>query len=123
MILLIDNDVAASASLERMLRYTGHDTMSVHDGMEALNLLTASRPHLILLDLNLQGPITGDVLLKSIRQDPEFASMPIWIYSEEFRQESIARALAAGAQNYIVKGTIGHMSIIQRIDNLLKPKI
>ena len=120
MILLIDNDVAATSRLERMLRYTGHDAMSVQDGMEALNLLNVRRPQLILLDLNLQGLVSGLLVLESIRKDSDFANVPIWIYTEEFSQEVIARAMRAGAQEYIVKGTIGYTSIITRIDALLK---
>jgi DNA-binding response OmpR family regulator len=103
-----------------MLRYTGHDAMSVQDGMEALNLLNVRRPQLILLDLNLGGVVGGFLVLESIRRDPEFSNVPIWVYSEEFSQEVIARALRAGAQEYIVKGTIGYTSLITRIDALMK---
>jgi DNA-binding response OmpR family regulator len=119
-ILLIDNDLAATSRLERMLRYTGHDAMSVQDGMEALNLLSARRPQLILLDLNLPGAVSGMLVLQSIRKDPDFASVPIWIYSEEFSQDVVVRALRSGAQEYVIKGTIGYMSLVSRIDALLK---
>ncbi len=122
MILIIDSDVSASTSLERMLRYTGHDAMSVHDGMEALNLLTARRPQLIILDLMLSGPTSGLLILQSIRSDPEFAQMPIWILSEDFSPEAISLAKRSGAQEYIVKGTIGYMSIVARIEALLKSR-
>ena len=71
---------------------TGH-----HDALP--QLLDAERPVLVLLDLILPG-IDGIELMARV---PGLADLPVVFISGYGRDETIARALEAGAEDYIVK--------------------
>ncbi len=66
---------------------------------EAAHLVRTERPHLVLLDLMLPGR-DG---MEFMRETPKLADMPVIFISGYGREETIVRALEAGAADYIVK--------------------
>jgi DNA-binding response OmpR family regulator len=121
MILIVDISKEMGASLERVLRYRGFESLAVQDGMEALALMNIRKPELIMMELSIGG-IEGIALLQAIRKDATFADVPVIIYTEEFADEARRAALASGAQEFIVKGTIGWESLVERIRSLYPVK-
>ena len=59
-------------------------------------------PSVILLDLNLRGQ-DGCDLLKRLRSDPRFATIPTIIFTTSDDQHDLARCYASGANGYVVK--------------------
>ena len=53
MILIVDDQKDIGTSLERLLRYAGHEAVSVTGGAEALAMLQIRKPSLLLLDVNM----------------------------------------------------------------------
>ena len=89
-----------------MLRYVrdalagaGYAALVTGDPEELPRMLAAARPDLVLLDLVLPGA-DGIELLASV---PGLARRPVVFISAYGRDETVARALAAGAADYIVK--------------------
>jgi CheY-like chemotaxis protein len=119
MILIVDDDAAMGASLERLLRVLGHNAVAVPRAMEALSLLGIRRPQLIITDIHMPGGMDGLTFVRSVRQDKSFDSIPIWVYSVDFSEDLGREAKRAGAQEYIVKGTIGYNALSARIEALL----
>ena len=81
----------------------------VSDGEQALAFLRrsgiykeATKPEMILLDLNLPK-VNGWEVLKEIQQDDTLRAIPVVVCSASSRKEDRERALAAGALRYIVK--------------------
>ena len=66
---------------------------------EAARLIAEKNPHLVLLDLVLPG-VDGIKLMRSM---PEMAGLPVIFISAYGHDETIVRALDAGAADYIVK--------------------
>ena len=62
-------------------------------------LIRAEKPRLVLLDLMLPGT-DGIELMQTV---PELADLPVIFISGYGRDETIARALEAGAEDYVVK--------------------
>ena len=118
MILIVDDDVNLGQSLERMLRYLGREAVRVERPMEALALLRIRKPSLIILDLELPE-IDGLRLLRAIRADTDNKAIPVIIYSGDFSAEKLHDAMAAGAQEFIVKGTVGWGTLAARIKKYL----
>jgi DNA-binding response OmpR family regulator len=119
MILIVDGDSDSGSSLQRMLNYRGMDAMAVTDGMEAIALLDMRTPRLILLDLEI-ADMNGLLFIRAVRRDPKFASTPIVVFTAVFADEVRRAVLREGAQDFIVKGTIGRESLMQRIEKLLE---
>jgi two-component system, response regulator len=89
-----------------------NDINFVSNGQELLDYLrhqgpyappnTASRPNLILLDLNM--PVkNGREALQEIKADPELRSIPVIILTTSQAEEEILRAYDLGASSFITK--------------------
>jgi len=123
MIMILDGDAATGSSIERALRYRGLEAMAIQNGMEALALLDIRIPKAIVLDLAIDG-MDGMLFLRAVRASPVFAAVPIIVYTANFADDVRRAAIQAGAQDFIVKGTVGWESLVERIRKLteLPPK-
>src|SRR4051812_35889592 len=111
MILIIDDDREFALGLERFLRFTGLDTVAVNSGTEALAMLHAGKPALIILDLHLPL-MNGMTILRAVRKDPNFRNVPILVLTSDITRDKEIEAINAGAQAFLVKGTLGWPSLL-----------
>lgn len=81
----------------------------VEDGDQAVAFLTngepyrgASRPDLVLLDLNLPG-LHGLDVLTQIRSDPGLRSIPVIVLSSSSAEQDILRSYERYASSYVMK--------------------
>jgi len=117
MILIVDDDSDTRNSLQRLLAYAGYEAVAVERPLEALSLLGVRAPRAIILDMHL--PLMhGLEFLRAIRSDKKFKNTPILVYTSDITHDMETMALAAGANDYIIKGTVGLDSLVQRIDKL-----
>ena len=98
-ILVVDDEPEVLRYVRDVLRAAGYTTLSTGDHRELSGLIVAEKPRLVLLDLMLPG--TDGVRL--MEQVPELADLPVVFISAYGRDETVARALEAGAADYIVK--------------------
>ena len=78
-------------------------------------LIQEERPHLVLLDLMLPG-MDGIELMESV---PELADLPVIFLSAYGRDQVIARALEAGAEDYVVK-PFSPTELVARVQTVLR---
>jgi len=98
-ILVVDDDPQALLYVRDALTEAGYSAHAVGDHSELSRIIREEKPHLVLLDLMLSGT-DGIKLMSDI---PELADLPVIFVSAYGRDETIARALEAGAADYIVK--------------------
>ena len=98
-VLAVDDDPNALRSLREALAAAGYAPAVTGDPDEIPGLVEAKRPRLALLDLALPGA-DGITLMQTL---PALAGLPVIFVSAYGREETVARALEAGAADYIVK--------------------
>ncbi len=98
-ILVVDDDPQMLRYLRDALLGAGYSPLVAADHRELPNLLKAEKPALVVLDLILPGA-DGIELMETL---PELADLPVIFISAYGRDETIARALEAGAEDYVVK--------------------
>jgi len=76
--------------------------LSATDGSRGIEIARASRPDVILMDINLPG-ISGIQALKILRADPATAHIPVVAVSANAIPRDIERGLAAGFFRYLTK--------------------
>lgn len=110
-VLLVDDDEADIKLTCRALendRIINHIHV-VHDGVEALEFLRregrfadAPRPDIIFLDLNMPR-MDGREVLRALKADKQFASIPVLILTTSDAEEDIDSSYAQHANSYITK--------------------
>ena len=98
-ILVVDDDPETLRHVRDTLAEAGYAPLVTGDHGELAQIIRAEKPALVLLDLMLPGT-DGVELMQTV---PELADMPVIFISGYGRDETIARALEAGAEDYIVK--------------------
>ncbi len=87
------------------------------DGVDGLRKLAAGKFDIVLTDINM--PIMdGLKLVKRIRTDPVHKDVPIVVVTTESAEEDRQRALALGANAYIIK-PIQAPQVIAKVKELL----
>jgi CheY-like chemotaxis protein len=72
------------------------------DGKQGIELARASRPEVILMDINLPG-ISGTEAMKILREDPATAHIPVLALSANAIPRDIEAGLKAGFFRYLTK--------------------
>ena len=98
-ILVVDDDPETLRHVRDTLADAGFAPLVTGDHREMSRILQAEKPRLVLLDLMLPGT-DGVQLMQTV---PELADQPVIFISGYGRDETIASALDAGADDYIVK--------------------
>ena len=98
-ILVLDDDPGTLRAVREMLTDAGYEPVVTGVPEDLAGLIRSRKPHLVLLDLLLPGR-DG---LELLREVPELSDQPVIFISGYGREETIARALEEGADDYIVK--------------------
>ncbi len=98
-LLIIEDDSAVSASLQRRLRFEGFDVQVADRGEVALEMLPNLQPDLILLDVMLPG-LDGFAVAERIRV---LSNVPILMLTARDSVEDRVSGLERGADDYLVK--------------------
>ena len=78
MALIAEDDEKLSVIVTEAMRQAGFDARVYHDGADALKTIQVLRPAVVVLDLHLPQ-VSGEEILKTIRQTPELAQMRVII--------------------------------------------
>src|ERR1700720_2237415 len=119
-ILIVDDKATSRELLRTVLEKQGYAVIEAGDGAEALQKAHADNPHLILLDL--QMPIrNGYEVLGELRQDANYATLPIIALTASAMQGDREKALAAGFTGYLTKPvSLAHLR--NEIQRVLEPE-
>ncbi len=101
-VLIVDDNVDAAESLSMLLNTLGHDTRLAHDGEQALDVVQAFKPDVVLLDIGLPR-VNGYEVARRIRrmslgEGPHLIALTGWGQAEDRR-----RAKEAGFDHHVTK--------------------
>jgi len=103
-ILVIDDDRATRRGLSWALNEAGYSCRESASGAEALEMLHAEVPSLLLLDFHMPG-LNGAEVLSQLRADRDLAiaQLPAIMLTGDGGSESEVRCLEAGANDFVTK--------------------
>ena len=114
-VLTVDDDPNTLRYVRDVLSDAGYEPFVTGDPNQVANLMESERPQVVLLDLMLPGT-DGINLMEAI---PELSQVPVIFLSAYGRDEVIARALQAGAADYVVK-PFSPTELVARIQTALR---
>ena len=102
LVLVLEDEPNISEAIRFILRRDGWRVLSRADGEDALDLIQAEAPELLILDVMLPGRSGLDVL-QSIRARPDLARLPVIVLTAKGQAADRERIMASGASLYMAK--------------------
>jgi sigma-B regulation protein RsbU (phosphoserine phosphatase) len=103
-ILIVDDDALSRKILAQVLTSAGYNCRVCGDGAEALEIIHAKPPLLLLLDFDMPGT-NGAEVLRRLRSDQQHAvaQIPTIMLTAHGSEESEVSCLQAGADDFVTK--------------------
>jgi len=98
-ILIVEDDATLVALIRTFMNAKGYETCVAGSGEEALQLIPAEKPDLILLDIMMPG-IDGRQVLAELRKTSQ---TPVLFVTAMGQQEDVIEGLQLGADDYLKK--------------------
>ncbi len=115
-ILVVDDDPAFVRVIDQALTGKGYEVLKSSNGQEALRLLFARKPDMVLLDV-VMPKMDGWQTCSRIR---EVSDIPIIILTgKQKTEEDIVRGLDYGADDYLLK-PVGNKELVARVRAVLR---
>jgi len=102
--LVIDDSKAMRIILKQILQSIGGTTVEeAANGKEGLEKLKSmEKPDVVLVDWNMPE-MNGLEFVRAVRGNPTFRSLPLMMVTTETETSQMGKALAAGANEYVMK--------------------
>lgn len=94
-------------------------TVYANDGVEAIKLFDNYKPKLVLLDLTLPGMGGFEVLETLRKREDEGKTVPVIIVSNLGQQSDKDKAIALGANDYLIKAEVDVDEIVAKAKKML----
>ncbi len=117
-ILVIDDNPTNCEVLREILILQSHQVSICLKGREALDVIRKTPPDLILLDL-MMPEMSGEDVLKLIRQDQKLQALPVILITARASEEDRIMGLSLGADDYLAKPIIPD-ELCLRVHNCLE---
>ncbi len=101
-ILIVDDNPASRELVREVLNAPTREVLEARQGQEALEMITALQPDLVLLDIHMPRG-DGFSVLQRIRSDPRWSQLRVVAFTAFAMEGDRERALAAGFTDYITK--------------------
>ena len=101
-VLLIDDDQSNLDFMRQVMRIDGHELAWAADGEQGLALVKQFRPELIICDV-VMPHLGGYAVLETVRADPQFAGVPVLLFSAAMSEDARAIGLRRGATEVLAK--------------------
>ena len=120
-VLVVDDMPIFREPIAACLRASGYTTFIAGNGQEALTIVRASRPDLILLDMGM--PIMDGIsFLAVIRGDPKTQNIPVILLTAVTERDHVVQAAKLGVQEYMLKSQFSLRDLLDRVKkNLTAP--
>jgi DNA-binding response OmpR family regulator len=101
-VLLIDDDQSNLDFMRQVMRIDGHELAWAADGEQGLALVRQFRPEMIICDV-VMPHLGGYAVLETVRADPQFAGVPVLLFSAAMSEDARTIGLRRGATEVLAK--------------------
>jgi two-component system sensor histidine kinase and response regulator WspE len=117
-VLVVDDSITVRELERQLLESRGYVVDVAVDGMDGWNAVRSGRYDLVVSDVDMPR-MDGVELVRHVKSDERFRSLPVVIVSYKDRPEDRLRGLDAGADCYLTKGSFHDETFLQTVEDLL----
>jgi adenylate cyclase len=118
-ILVVDDTPQNRRLLEAVLSPQGYNVVAAGSGPEALDLIAADPPDLVMLDI-VMPEMSGYDVCRQLRQDPATQVLPVIMLTSSGDEDKVS-AIEAGADEFISR-PFNNLELLARVRSLLRIK-
>lgn len=102
-IMMVDDELLNIEMTQAFLEDAGYrNFISTHESENAVAMMRAQRPHVLLLDLSMPK-VSGMDILAALRDDPELRHIPVIVLTSNTDAPTRLKALSLGAMDFLAK--------------------
>ncbi len=120
-ILLVDDDDMSLKIGRSILQKAGHSVTLAKDGDAALQILDQELFDMVVTDANMPNGLSGYSLASAVRKNERINNIPLIFLTGLTDKADVSRALACGADDYVVK-PIDPETLANKVSLLLNKK-
>lgn len=102
-VLIVEDEREQAEALVRIVGDAGYIVEEVHEPARLDDALAAFVPDLVLMDVNLPGPISGFDLVRYLRQSERWAALPVIFVTTESDRAALLESIRAGGDDHVQK--------------------
>lgn len=119
-ILVVDDEPSIRKLLNVALSNRGFTVLEAEDGLQAMGMVAAEQPDLVVLDVMMPG-LTGHQVHDKLRQKPDTKQLPILFLSAAGTFEEQHREIAADPYSDYLPKPFKPSEVAEHIDAMLDP--
>lgn len=120
LVLVVDDSISMRRALEKTFAGAGYDVRIARDGVEALGMMMAELPDVMVLDVEMPR-LDGFELLAVIGANETLAQVPVLILTSRAAEKHHRQALELGARGYLTKPCPDEV-LISNVQRLLRER-
>jgi len=118
-VLIAEDNPINRELLRELLEIRGYTVTEACNGQEALVMVEQAPPDLLLLDIGMPL-LDGFAVVRNLRENPRFASLPVVAVTAYAMQGDRERIMDAGFDGYLSK-PVNSSTLVQELDRLMAP--
>jgi two-component system cell cycle response regulator DivK len=119
-ILVAEDNAVNRELLRELLEGRGYTVLEACDGQEALRMTEQTQPDLLLLDIGMPV-LDGFAVVRKIRENPRFASLPVVAVTAYAMQGDREKILSSQFDGYLSK-PVNSRALAEELDRLLSKR-
>ena len=116
-VMIIEDEEDAAELFAEMMRVSGYRVVKTSKSVPAIEIMTAEKPDVILLDI-MMPEVSGLDILRAMRGDPALANIPVVIITAKGMPADIKNGMEAGASTYLTK-PVGFLDLKEAVERAL----
>jgi len=120
LVLVVDDNQQNLELIQAYLDDFDCDTLAAHDGLEALEIIAAKQPDLVLLDV-MMPKMSGFEVCRRLKSNPATEVIPIIMVTALNEFGDIERGIDSGADDFVSK-PVNRLELLTRVKTMLKLK-
>ena len=118
-VLIAEDEDLLQKAFRAKFEGAGYAVTVVGDGEAALYSIRTARPDILLLDIRMPKK-DGFQVLTEMKQDPELATIPVFILSNLSQDPDVETGLKLGAVDYIIKSDFSITDVVRKVGEHLR---
>jgi len=117
-ILIVDDQLEVRDLVEVTMRVGDYQILKAKSGEEAIEIVKAEKPDLIIMDIMMPGGMDGLEAARILKNDPETKDCKIIMLTSKGQQTDIEKGMEAGADDYFAK-PFSPLELIKKVEEFL----